>query len=174
MNVERDPIINVIYNGFKAPVKLCMENGHERAALTLMYASIDAMAKLGMPETEEKSSRKYFNEWCEKYLVLSSGESIKGIEWFAARSGLIHNYTAESGLSKDGKARMIGYYRGEGSDVKYAPSISEEFVIIKIDSLIKAYYDGIDRFIVDIYAKIDHGVLSSRFNKMFHELKVEE
>ena len=46
MDMLSDPVFNVVYRGFKEPVKHCMENGHSRAALTLIFTSIDAMSKL--------------------------------------------------------------------------------------------------------------------------------
>ncbi len=172
MDMLSDPVFNVIYRGFKEPVKHCMENGHSRAALTLIFTSIDAMAKLGMPEKNEKSGRKFFNEWCNKYLILTGIETIEGIEWFAARSGLIHNYTAESELSRDGKARMIGYYTGQGPDIRYDPEVSNELVLVRIEGLVKAYFDGIDRFIIDLYKNNDHKVIHSRFEKMYHDAPI--
>ena len=68
MNIKRDPVINVIYEGIKAPIKLCMENNAQRAALQLMYAAIDSLAKLGLPEGKLESTRQDYAEWCEKYL----------------------------------------------------------------------------------------------------------
>ena len=91
MDINRDPIINVIYKGIKEPVTLCMKNNCERAALLLIYAAIDSLTKLGLPEGQTSSTRKDYADWCEKYLLFDSSEKIKGIEWFAARCGLLHN-----------------------------------------------------------------------------------
>ena len=170
MDLSKDPVVNVIYQGIKEPIKLCMENSAQRAALQLMYAAIDSLAKLGMPEDQKKSTRSDYAQWCDNYLNFDSREKVKGIEWFAARSGLLHNYTAESELSSDGKARMIGYYSGEGPDIIYNQGESERLIMVRIEGLINVFYKGLDAFVVNLYKNISHEVVEERFNKMFHLL----
>ena len=173
MPLAQDPLINIIYVGIKKPIQLCLENDAQRAALILMFAAIDSFAKLCMPEDQEKTTRADYAAWCEKYLNLDPNEKIEGLEWFAARSGLLHNYTAESKLSKDGKVRMIGYFTGEGPNIVYKPEESERLVMVRVEGLFEVFFSAIDAFVVDLYKDIDHEVIESRFNKMFSSSSYE-
>ena len=169
MNLDRDPVVNVIYAGIKSPIELCIENNAERAALILMYASIDSLTKLGLPSDREESTRNDYAAWCDRYLIFNSKHKVAGIEWYAARCGFLHNYTAESKLSADGKVRIISYYGDEmGSDIVYQPEIEPNMVLVNLDRLIDVFCNGLDKFVVDLYANNDHSVIEKRFNKMFH------
>ena len=170
MDIANDPVINVIYQGIKSPIELCMNNNSERAALLLMYAAIDSLTKLGLPEGQEESTRTDYAAWCEKYLKFQNQETINGLEWFAARCGLLHNYTAESKLSKDGKVRMIGYYSGEGPDIVYAREESENLVMVRTEGLIDVFYKALDVFVVDLFVNNEKGTIEKRLDKMFHIL----
>lgn len=173
-NPERDPVVNVIYEGIKNPIKLCAENQMERAALILMYAAIDALTTLGLPEDKSSSSRNDYAAWCDKYLVFNSEHKVNGMEWFAARSGLLHNYAAESNMSRDGEVRMLSYYGGDGPDIIYRPEKSKDLVLIKTNRLFEVFFEALDRFVVDLYVNINHKIIDTRFTKMFHNLVEDE
>jgi len=174
MNLHRDPVLNVIYNGIKDPIKLCMENNAKRAALQLTFAAIDSMAYLSLPPDKEFTSRADFAAWCDKYLRFNCAEKVMGLEWFAARCGLLHSYTAQSKLSKDRKVRMIGYYGGEGPDIIYRPEISHELVMVRIEGFIEAFFKAVDQFIVDLFSGDRASVAEKRFNTMFHEFAYKD
>jgi hypothetical protein len=173
MSIKEDPIVNVIYEGIISPIKSCIENKHERAALQLLYCGIDAMAFLSLEEGKEESSRADFGGWCDKYLRFNVNEKITGLEFFAARSGLVHNYKAESKLSKDGKVRMIGYYSGEGPDIIYAPKESEELVLVRVEGLVLAFSNAVDKFIVDLFSGNRKAAAEERFENMFSTLPLK-
>ena len=169
MDMNRDPVVNVIYQGIKAPIELCMHNNAERAALILLYASIDSLAKLGLPSDRETSTRNDYAAWCDKYLIFKSNNKVSGLEWYAARCGFLHNYTAESNLSNKGKVRMLSYYSDDnGSDIVYQPAESPDLVLVKTERLIEVFFQALDAFVVDLYKNIDHSVIEKRFNIMFH------
>ncbi len=174
MEFSRDPVVNVIYRGIKDPIRLCMDNDAQRAALQLMYAAIDNFATLGLPHQRTKSTRTDYAGWCDRYLKFNSQEEVSGIEWFAARCGLLHSYTAESDLSRTGKVRMISYYGGSGPDIIYNPQKSTDLVMVRVEGLIGAFFSGVDRFVVDLYAKTSVETIELRFHKMFHVLPWKE
>lgn len=173
MEISRDPIINIIYKGLKEPIVLCMNNNAERAALILLYAAIDSLTKLGLPEHREKATRKDYAEWCEMYLIFNTEEKISGLEWYAARCGLLHSYASESDLSDEGKVRIIGYYIGTGEDIIFRPQINKNILLVRIEGLIDAFYRALDKFIVDLYAFKNKEIINKRFNKMLHLLALD-
>lgn len=170
MTLKDDPVINVLYAGIKEPIQLCMKEDHPRAALQLMYAAIDALAKLGLPKSVTKCTRADYGAWCKRYFRFNNNEKVEGLEWFAARSGFLHNYSASTQLSKKGKVRMIGYYSGEGPDVIYKPNESKELVMVRVDGLIEAFYKGLDQFVIDLFEKLDEETIQDRFDEMIHTL----
>ena len=166
--LDEDPVVNVIYRGIKEPIRLCIDNGHERAGLQLIYAAIDVFSRLDLPESENAATRKHYGAWCDRYLKLDVQSKIKGLEWFAARSALLHNYTAESNLSREGKVRKIGYYSGEGPNVVFQPKKSQTLVLVRIEGLVDAFFAGINLFVVDLFSRHDHALLEQRFDELFH------
>ncbi len=171
MEISKDSVVNVIYQGIKYPIELCVSNGALRAALVLMYAGIDVLAKLGLPEEREVSSGDDYIIWCDKYLKFTGKDTIVGLEWFAARCGLLHNYTAESNLSKKGKVRMIGYYTGEGPDIKFAPEESKTLVMVRAESLFEVFYKALDIFVDDLHVHVGKEIIEKRFKTMLHDLE---
>ncbi len=174
MKLNEDPVVNVLYNGIKKPIKLCIDNQCERAALQLMYAAIDCLAGLGMPSSETRSSRRHFRAWCEKYLKFNVAEEVTGLEWYAARCGLLHSYSATSDLSAAGDVRLIGYYSGEGPDVIFNPQESTELIMVRLEGLFDAFFKGLDSFVIDLYTDLDKDLVDKRFKDMFHDLPWEE
>ncbi len=170
MTLSDDPVVNVLYAGMKQPIQLCMDNGCERAALQLMYSAIDSLARLGLPVGESECTRAHYGAWCRKYLKFNVDEEIKGLEWFAARCGFLHNYSATTKLSKAGEVRMIGYYSGDGPDIIYSPVESTELVMVRVEGLVAAFFEALDAFVVDLFADLDHDLIEARFNEMFHTL----
>lgn len=173
MSFDDDPVVNVIYIGIKKPIQLCRDNQCERAALQLMYAAIDSLAQLGLPPSETRCSRTHYGAWCTKYLKFNVCEEVKGLEWFAARCGFLHSYSATSDLSAAGEVRMIGYYSGEGPDVIYNASESTDLVMVRVEGLLDAFFAGLDAFLIDLYKDLDKGLVERRFSEMFHVLPWE-
>ena len=174
MSLNEDPVVNVIYTGIKKPIQLCMDNQCERAALQLMYAAIDSLAQLGLASSETQCNRTHYGAWCTKYLKFNVSEEVKGLEWFAARCGFLHSYSATSNLSAAGKVRMIAYYSGEGPDVVYKPKESTELIMVRVEGLLDAFFTGLDAFVIDLYTNLDKDLVEERFSEMFHMLPWQE
>ena len=73
-------------------------------------------------------------------------------------------------MSAEGKVRMIGYYSGQGPDVIFNPQESTELVMVRVEGLIDAFYKALDRFVIDLFANLDKGIVEKRFDQMFHTL----
>src|ERR1700730_12721886 len=105
----RDPIINVIYNDIKSPIRLLLDRHFEPAAVKLIYAGIDTMASLGIPDTQTDVTREDFVKWCERYIHFRCKEQLSGLDLYGARCSVLHAHSAISRLSRQGKCRMLGY-----------------------------------------------------------------
>ena len=146
-----DPIQATIYDGIKRSIKVCLEHQCFGAAVTLIYSGIDTMAFLGMPEGQEDVGKADFVGWCERYLKMPGRIPVAGIEWYAARCAVLHTHGVKSKLSREGKARMIAYMDKAVPEVRHDPSLTPPLVMISIDALATAFFDGIDKFLIDIF-----------------------
>jgi hypothetical protein len=143
---------SAIYEGIKRGIQVCVDNECFGSAVTLIYSGIDAMSCLGMSVGQDDVKPRDFVAWCERYLRMPGSVEISGIEWYAARCAVVHRYGVQSKLSRQGKARMIGYMDHGIPEIRYAPEISTTLVIVSIKALAEALYAAIDRFLVDLFA----------------------
>jgi hypothetical protein len=151
MLLQDDPIINIIINGIKRDIKISFENQCYRAVLILIYAGIDAMAYLNMAHGKSEVDKIDFIEWVEKYIHIEGETSIKGVEFYAARCSIIHSYGVHSRITAMGESRLISYMDKSLPAIKYMPFVNDKLVLVSIEALMNAFFEGIDKFIVDIF-----------------------
>ena len=169
-----DPIINVIHNGIKGPIRLLLDNDFEPAAIKLIFAGIDTMAYLDMPATQTDVTRQGFVKWCERYIHFPCKEQLSGLDLYGARCSVLHAHSSASKLSREGKCRMIGYADHMVPEVAYQPSKSKEFVVVSIRGLAEALFTGIDKFLIDLFANREKAtVAENRLQNMLHTLPYE-
>jgi hypothetical protein len=168
------PINNVIQEGIKGDIGVALTNNRLRAAVMLIYAGIDAMAFLDMPASQESVNRTNFIRWADRYIRFPCSEQIPGKDFFGARCGLLHSYSVDSSMSREGKCRMVGYLANAVPEVRYAPQISTELVIVSIAGLKTAFFEGIDRFLIDAYANKEKAiVVDARLEKMIQHFALQ-
>lgn len=175
MNAD-DSLYNVFLNGIIKDVNDAWERKSYRATLILVYSGIDAMAHLTMPAGKDKVTRADFIAWAEKYLQFRDADknptlTLPGIELYAARCALVHTYSSEADLHKEGKAkRQIGY--GD----EFLPEVAEKadvehLVMVSIRGLVHAFARGVAATLQDIKGdEPRRKVFAERLDKMVHEL----
>lgn len=145
-----DPMLNVINDGIMKGIAVAIDNNCYGSAVILIYAGIDAMAFLTLPEAQEDVTRKEFIEWVDKYIHFNGEEQLSGIELYAARCGMLHNYSAFSRLTRKGNLRIIGYVDEAGIEVmtdKDVPNLA----IVSIKALARAFSRGVQRYVNDLH-----------------------
>jgi hypothetical protein len=152
---RNDPVNNAINDGIKKAIRACLGENCYGAATTLIYAGIDAMAFLSMPRGQNDVMRSDFTSWCDKYIRLSGATQIEGIEYYGARCAMLHSYGVASRLSREGKCRQIGYVDRSMPVVRYDPTIDPGFILLSIDALAQAFFQGVDRFLIDAFSDPD-------------------
>lgn len=88
-------------------IEACLRSRLLLPGLLLLYAGIDIMAWLNRPKSHADVQRSDFVEWAEKYLLPGTKLACSAIDLYAARCSLLHSYTAESRLSREGKAKQV-------------------------------------------------------------------
>lgn len=162
-----DPVMNVVYRGIKEPIRLLVENSFLEAALKLVYSGIDTMAFLNMPPGQRDVLEVDFTAWCDRYLRLPGDESVTSLELYAARCGLLHAHSGDSRKHRQGLARLL-QYTDNGQPVRYRPEIDPELVLVSIQTLVDAFFEAVDRFLVDLFRDPSRAqVANSRLQDMF-------
>jgi hypothetical protein len=177
-NLNRDPIINVIYNGIKKYIRVALQNECYRAAVILTYSGIDTMAFLNMPSQQVDVTKDDFVEWAEKYIHFPGKEQLTGLDMYGARCGALHNYGTSSRLYREGQCRQIGYTTGRNIPaISYAPHISKSLVLVSIEALAEAFFNGVNKFLIDLFADTTTATAKaaeSRLQHIFHVIPVED
>ena len=166
-----DPIVNVIHRGIKRDIDIALDNGSLRAALILLYAGIDTMAALSMPQGQPSVKRSDFVSWAERYIKFPCSEQLSGQDLYGARCSVLHTYTVNSDLSRAGVCRPVGYMDKAIPEVAYNPAIDKSIVMVSVQALRDAFFGGVDSFLVDSFADPQKApLLEERLRKLLHEL----
>ena len=174
-DLDRDPIINVIHRQIKDSIRITLENDCWAASVILIYSGIDAMAYLNMPENQDDVIRNDFVNWVERYISFPCREKLTGLDLYGARCGMLHQFGTASRLNREGKCRQVGYLPKCKPEVIYNPEVSTDLVMLSIKGLADAFFNGIDRFLVDLFANSDKAkVAEKRFPNLVHVLKKQK
>jgi len=167
--------VHAVYGGIKRGIRVAIENQCYGSAVVLILSGIDTMAYLGMPAEQQDVTRRDFVEWVEKYLKLQSEEQVTGLELYAARCGMLHSHSTQSAINRNRECRQIGYISRFVSPVLYNPEVSEDLVLVSIEALAEAFYEGIDRFLVDVYLDRQRAeAADARFQYVVQEMEANE
>ena len=135
-------------------IDLCFKNQFITPSLMLTYATIDIMAWLDRDKCHQDVQRSDFIKWVEVYLLPNSQLSCSAIDLYAARCSLIHSYSAESKLSREGKASEIFYAWGtsEEQDLQQLIDLegSRDAKAVQIEKLLTALRQGVEQFIANV------------------------
>ncbi len=176
MATADEALYNVLLNGIIKDINDAWERKCYRAALILVYCGIDAMAHLTMPAGKDKVTRSDFVGWVDNYMRFRDANkqptlALQGLELYAARCAIVHTYSSEADLHKDGKVkRQIGY--GD----EFLPEIAEKsgvdnLVMVSIRGLVDAFSRGVVATLQALKGDADRRKLfGERLEKMVHEL----
>lgn len=170
----RDPIINVINEGIKRDIRVALDNKCYRAATILIYAAMDAMAYLGIPESQEEVGKADFITWAAAHIRLPGKEQLTGEDLYGARCAMLHAYGVRSRMSRGGRCRLIGYMDKSNPPLRYNATVSQELVLVSVPALADALFAGIDRYLVAIFSDKRRGALvEERLKGLVHALSTE-
>lgn len=162
-------ISNAIHEGIKRGVEILLERKCYGSATILIYAGMDAMAYLNMPDGQEDVTRKDFVAWVEKYIAFPCAEQLTGLDLYGARCSMLHNYSAFSQLSRQKKCRMVGYMDRSVPQVIYNPRVSKDLVMVSVAGLAEAFFTGVDRSIIDLFGDPARAPLArTRLRRLVH------
>jgi hypothetical protein len=127
------------------------------------------MAFICMPERQRDVTKADFVRWANSYTELDA--PLTGEELYAARCGLLHTYSIESRLTRNG-VREIGYFAGaSGPAVRANPSLDPNFVMVSVEGLAAAFFRAIDRSLIQVFGDpLRRPVAERRLQACVHQL----
>ncbi len=148
-----------VFKEMFAAIEICLKSNIRLPALLLAYTLIDIAGWLNSDETSVKGR---FTDWVDKYMFPKNTLQCSSLELYAARCGLLHNYSATSDLTSaevrrifyawrpsrvDDLARLIDLYTsmmtGSGKD-------AEQIIALQAEDILSALQSGADRFLSDV------------------------
>jgi hypothetical protein len=117
----------------------------------LIYSAIDIVASLERSGNE--GTRKTFVHWVSRYLPHDERLRCTPTELWAARCGVIHTLSADSDLSRRGKARRVEYAYGAASADELQgvlPMVGVKDVAIHVDTFLELARDGVAHFFSEV------------------------
>lgn len=117
------------------------------------------MAFLDMPAGQKDVKQTDFIRWADRYIRFPCKEQIPGEDFYGARCALLHSYRLDSRISRQGKCRIVGYLDKAVPEVRYAPQISSKLVLVSIAGLKQAFFEGVNRFLIDSYANKEKAII---------------
>jgi len=153
MDIRTASMVDV-FNEFLKGIDCLNAAKLRQPVLVLIYSTIDAAGFLDRPEGTPEVKKEHFVSWADTYLVSSSDLGCTALELYGARCGMVHSFSAHSGLSKKGKVRTIGYAYGAASqgDLKSVFQMTgrTDIAPVQVESLIARLRNGLDTWLRDL------------------------
>src|SRR5207248_6249349 len=86
-----------------------------------------------------------FIAWTKKYVKFSTTDPPTGADLYGSRCSLLHG-GAPSRFTREGRARPVLHFTG----VRGLAEQGRATLVISVDALIGAFFEGVDRFLVDL------------------------
>jgi hypothetical protein len=173
---SQDPIINVIHNSIRKGINTALEHDCDASAVILMLSAIDALAYFCMAEGQEDVQRSDFIKWADRYVCFPGREQVTGADLYGARCAMLHNFGAQSKMSRTGQCRVILWMDKSIPPVIFEPN-SPTFVMVSIPALRDVLFEGMDRFLIDLYknpGSKEARLADMRFQKFVHKMPTDQ
>jgi hypothetical protein len=133
----------------KASVEDCLACGRVLSCLTLLYSAIDVLAATdGHGKTQ-----KTFVAWVDKYMLPNTNLRFSALDLYAARCGIVHNFSAESDLSRAGKAKKLVYAWGTASAdslQRAGHALGRNEISVHVRDLVDGFGIAVIKYIEDV------------------------
>jgi hypothetical protein len=124
-----------------ATARLCLEKKLQMPALILIYTLIDTFAWV-VSDNNEKSTRKRFENWVEKWMLAHRPLPCSATELYAARCAVLHTLSSQTALTQSGEARQVAHAWASTDVARLQESINalgrKDVVALGIEELFEA------------------------------------
>ena len=120
-------------------------------SLMLIYAGADVLGALEARAGE--GTQGSFTRWAEVYMLAGKPLGCTAVDLYAARCGVLHTFSADSDLYRQGKARRLIYAWGTGSTAKLertADLLGYGDITVHLTDLADAFREGVMRYLTEV------------------------
>ena len=134
--------------GMRRGIRACIGAKSVVSALTLIYSAIDALAALTRDSVKTRATRREFTDWVDRYLLQELTGDLTAIDIYGARCGVVHTYSRDSELAREGKAKLLVYKWREGHrpDDPILEEQSRTATVVEIETLAEALERAVESF----------------------------
>jgi hypothetical protein len=132
----------------------CLMKGRVLPCLTLLYSAIDILAS--MERQPKEGTQKAFVRWVDTYMLPNNEFHFSSIDLYAARCGIIHAFSADSDLSRKGRARRVVYAWGTASSDSLreaGQALGRNEVTVHLSSLIDGFDRAVRNYMQDVESR---------------------
>jgi hypothetical protein len=135
-------------------IKTCIESRLTLPSLVLIYSAMDIVASLERQPGDGIGHT--FKAWVDRYALKARPLSVTSTDLYSARCAVLHTLTADSDLTRAGKARKICYAWGSGDPIELQEAIRRaagvDAAVLHIEDLRWALLDGLHLWYTDIHS----------------------
>ncbi len=146
-----EPKLDEIVNGHRGMLKgirICLEKQCLVSAVTLMFSSIDALAALTRPVTQQSTDSVVFKNWATRFIKPEDKLGCTAIDLWSARCGVLHLYSTESDLTNQNKAKRLYYQWNKGPRADTVVTLPTGAFVIAVEDLHSSVENAAKEFIV--------------------------
>jgi hypothetical protein len=143
---QLDEIVNG-QRGILRGIEICLENQCLVSGVALIFSAIDSLAALTRSVQDSDTSRGVFIDWVERFFPSPSGLACNALDLYAARCGVLHTYSPESRLRRDGSARPLIYQWHGGPAPDPNVLIPPRAITVEIETLHEAFISAVHEFL---------------------------
>lgn len=147
------PILTRALEQLIAAIQVRLEKKLNTPALLLLYSGIDIVGWLHADDPTNPV-RNRFIEWVDTYLLQARPLQCTSLELYAARCGLVHSFSPDSGLTERGEARKIVYAWGTSNfrtlEEMIAVAKMGGYVAVQLETLVEAFALGVNQFLKEL------------------------
>lgn len=159
------PTLEEVLNGDRGMlrgIEVAVEAQCLVSAVALMFSTIDALAALTRPVEAADTSRDHFIAWTSQYLHPEGRLGCSAKDLYSARCGVLHGYTGDSRMVRNGEARSLVYEWAGGPAADKSVPLPEGALVIEVEALQSSVRKACAEFLVaagadaDIRARVEH------------------
>jgi hypothetical protein len=143
---------------------MLLEKRRNRAALILLYSSIDVLGALGTAGGQ--ATRDSFTAWVDTYMDPSSSLSCSSLELYSGRCGVLHTLSSKTRLTSAGTVRQLAYVSGPFG----SPQVTDAggTCVVHVESLWHCFRTGVQRFVADVESDSARiAVVDANFTRLY-------
>jgi hypothetical protein len=149
MRVE--PELDEIVNGDRGMlrgIEVALDAQCLVSAVALIFSTVDALSALTRPVEKDDTDKSVFIEWTSRYLAPEKTVGCSATDFYAARCGVLHTYSADSRLGREAKARRLIYEWESGPSADEVTPLPDGAIVIRVEPLHRALREAVYRFLI--------------------------